>query len=370
MYEEQQLYKDLFYVMFYGGVMVMAFVACAYLLLRLGNAYAPDVTPPLRLRQWTAAFFALMGLGHVWWVLLTCYQVIDDPCLALAVGGGLDCLTLVPVMMVMLLVMLQDRRRPLWPIVASMVPIVVVLVVSMILHSDVYVPLLRVYIVLLCIGFVVVMTRAVRQYGRWLRDNYADLEHKEVWQSMLAILVCLMILLFYISVGAGSFLAYVVQLNDLVLLGLLLWRVETLQTLDDSAHQSAAGDEAATAVSATALSGVTVAHIGQLLEQRCEATQLYLRHDIRVDDLCRAIGTNRNYLSQYFVMQETTYNAYINNLRIEHFVRLYREAVAEKRPFTAQQLALESGFRSYSTFGMAFKQRMGQTATSWMRNAN
>jgi hypothetical protein len=27
------------------------------------------------------------------------------------------------------------------------------------------------------------MVRALRLYGRWLRDNYADLEHKEVWQS-------------------------------------------------------------------------------------------------------------------------------------------------------------------------------------------
>ncbi len=27
--------------------------------------------------------------------------------------------------------------------------------------------------------------RALIQYGRWLRENYADLEHKEVWQSLL-----------------------------------------------------------------------------------------------------------------------------------------------------------------------------------------
>jgi AraC-like DNA-binding protein len=59
----------------------------------------------------------------------------------------------------------------------------------------------------------------------------------------------------------------------------------------------------------------------------------------------------------------------INNLRIEHFVRLYREAIANSRPFTAQQLAQESGFRSYSTFGTAFKQRMGQNVSSWMHDA-
>jgi AraC-like DNA-binding protein len=57
------------------------------------------------------------------------------------------------------------------------------------------------------------------------------------------------------------------------------------------------------------------------------------------------------------------------NLRIERFVRLYREAIANSRPFTAQQLAQESGFRSYSTFGTAFKQRMGQNVSSWMHEA-
>jgi len=35
---------------------------------------------------------------------------------------------------------------------------------------------------------------------------------------------------------------------------------------------------------------------------------------------------------------------------------------------TAQQLAHQSGFRSYSTFSAAFKQIMGKTATEWMRN--
>lgn len=42
------------------------------------------------------------------------------------------------------------------------------------------------------------------------------------------------------------------------------------------------------------------------------------------------------------------------------------EAVAKKLPFTAQQLAHKSGYRSYSTFALAFKQRMGQTVTTWM----
>ena len=68
-------------------------------------------------------------------------------------------------------------------------------------------------------------------------------------------------------------------------------------------------------------------------------------------------------------MQGTTYNAYINGLRIHHFVNLYREALASHQPVTAQKLAYQSGFRSYNTFGVAFKKIMGMTATEWMRLA-
>ena len=370
MYEEQQLYNDLVYVMFYGGITFLALVAGVYMLFRRGNAIAPEITPPLRLRRWTAAFFALVVLGHVWWALLTCFHVISDPWIAIIVGAGLDCLTLVPVLMVTLLAMLQDRRRPLWPVVVAQVPVAVILVACIIYRDYVFVSYLRVYILLLGIVFMIVITQAVRQYGRWLRDNYADLEHKEVWQSFVAIFVCWLILCFYIMIDNSRVFAYIVQVNDIVLIGLLLWRVETLQRLDeqDDTDCHATPCEAEKPIPSMALSAKSASCIGQLLEQHCEATHLYLRRDIRLGDLSKAIGTNRSYLSQYFAQQHTTYNAYINNLRIEHFIRLYRESVDSGHPFTAQQLAQQSGFRSYSTFGMAFKQRMGQTVTAWMRD--
>ena len=370
MYEEQQLYNDLVYVMFYGGITFLALVAGVYMLFRRGNAIAPEITPPLRLRRWTAAFFALVVLGHVWWALLTCFHVISDPWIAIIVGAGLDCLTLVPVLMVTLLAMLQDRRRPLWPVVVAQVPVAVILVACIIYRDYVFVSYLRMYILLFGIVFMITMAQAVRQYGRWLRDNYADLEHKEVWQSFVAIFVCWLILCFYIMIDNSRVFAYIVQVNDIVLIGLLLWRVETLQRLDeqDDTDCQATPCEAEKPIPSMALSAKSASSIGQLLEQHCEATHLYLRHDIRLGDLSKAIGTNRSYLSQYFAQQHTTYNAYINNLRIEHFIRLYRESVDSGHPLTAQQLAQQSGFRSYSTFGMAFKQRMGQTVTAWMRD--
>jgi AraC-like DNA-binding protein len=108
-------------------------------------------------------------------------------------------------------------------------------------------------------------------------------------------------------------------------------------------------------------------NIGPLLKKHCEDTQLYLQYDISLSQLAQTIGTNRLYLSQHFSTQGTTYNAYINGLRIQHFINLYHEAVATHQPVSAQQLAYQSGFRNYNTFISAFKRIMGMTATEWMK---
>lgn len=65
---EQHIQDDLIFVMFYAGVTVTAIIASCYLLLRRGNAFAPDITPPRTLRRWTAAFFAVLALGHIWYI--------------------------------------------------------------------------------------------------------------------------------------------------------------------------------------------------------------------------------------------------------------------------------------------------------------
>ena len=54
-----QIREDTFYIMLYTVVTTMAMIASCYLLLRRGNAYARDVTSPVRLRRWTAFVFGL-----------------------------------------------------------------------------------------------------------------------------------------------------------------------------------------------------------------------------------------------------------------------------------------------------------------------
>ena len=160
----------------------------------------------------------------------------------------------------------------------------------------------------------------------------------------------------------------VMGLSIAAALYLLLWRVETLQALSENApaeEEEADGDAQKASAPQTASADI----IAPLLKKHCEDNHFYLQHDISLSQLALAIGTNHYYLSQYFSQQGLSYNTYINGLRIRHFIRLYEKAVAENRTFTAQQLATESGYRSYSTFSAAFKQYTGKTVTAWMNEA-
>ena len=365
MYKQPGQEEILFY-MLYAGAALLSLIASCYLLLRRGNAFAYDVTPPASLRRWTAAFFAAMTLSHVTYLPSAFLTSDDDILLCNLIGALIDCMTIFPLAIVVLFCMLQDRRRPLWPAWVMVAPLVVGMVLCVAYHSDAFIPMLRIYILLMGIGFVLYMVREVRRYGRWLRHNFADLEHKEVWQSLLVL--AFMILVFGIySFGIESqAYEYALQVNDIMLTCYLLWRVETLSDLSISQPlPSPAEDEE----EETITTQTTYEYIAPLLQQHCIDTQLYLQHDLTLNQLAKTIGTNRSYLDQYFSCQGITYNAYINDLRINHFVSLYRDAVAAKRPITAQQLAHDSGYRSYSTFSLAFKQRMGQSVTTWMRNS-
>ena len=366
--------EELLFYMLYTTAAVLSLIACCYLLFRGANAIAPYITSPVRLRRWTAVFFAALTLSHLWYLPSVFLSSVDDILLCNSIGALLDCMIVYPLMIVVLLCMLQDRRRPLWPVAVMVSPLVVGIAVCIANQNDTLLPMLRIYILLLGIGLIIYMVREVRRYGHWLRDNYADLEHKEVWKSFLVLAIMMLVLGIYASGVGGMAYEYAVQTLAIVLVCYLLWRVETLSNLSIPLSQDLSVVEPAITeaedVEDNSLSQTNRENIGTLLQQHCIDTQLYLQHDLNISQLAKTIGVNRLYLTKYFSSQGTNYNAYINDLRIRHFVSLYHEAVASHRSFSAQQLAQESGFYTYRTFSEAFKRKIGYTVSAWIKAQN
>ncbi len=233
MYDYQGL-QDVFFIMLYGMAGFFAMLACVYLLLRRGNAFAEDVRSSCVLRRWTAVFMAAIVASHVWWYVLgTCF-LTDDRLVRNITTIMLDHVTLVPLTMAVLLAMLQDRRRPLWPWLLAQAPEVLAAALGIAGRSEFWGYQVVHYWQLGVIAvFVVYYIIALRQYERWLLDNYADLEHKEVWQSMVFIIVLLAVYMVYISNAGELVREYLSQIITLVIIAFLLWRVETLQELDN-----------------------------------------------------------------------------------------------------------------------------------------
>lgn len=359
MYAYQSL-QDYLFLMLYGGVTMLAFAAGLYLWLRRSNTIVPDVTPPRALRQWTAIFFMTAALSHVWWFVLGIYWLSDDRLVRNITAVTLDYITLVPLVMGMLLHMLQDRQRRLWPWVLVQVPVVAIAAIGIIKHDEFYgLEMTHCWQMVVTVIFVIYYIHALVQYGRWLHENYADLEHKEVWQSLLFVVFIFIVYEMYSTNPGVMSKEYLAQFNTLIIIGFLLWRVETLQTLEVEETDKHMNEPEDSLV-------ILPSNIGAMLQEFCETPKLYLLHDLTLAQLSEAVGTNRTYLSTYFSQQGISYNAYINRLRIAHFEQLYRDALAAQQSVTAQQLAHECGFKSYSTFSVAFKQFEGQTVTAWM----
>ena len=88
-----QLREDTLYIMLYAAVTTTAMLTSCYLLFRRGNAIAPGVTPPARLRRWAALFLAVFALNHVWYMPIFFLSSSEDIMMIDLIGGLLDSMT-------------------------------------------------------------------------------------------------------------------------------------------------------------------------------------------------------------------------------------------------------------------------------------
>lgn len=240
MYTQQSLH-DLIFVMLYGGVAMLALLSGIYLGLRRANAIAPDVMPSTPLRRWTAAFFIVAGLSHIWWYALGVHWLTDDRLVRNITAVTLDHVALLPLVMAMLLRMLQDCHRRLWPWLLAQVPTAVIAIVGITKHDVGCMDIMHDWQILVIVTFISYYIYALIRYSRWLRENYADLEHKEIWQSLFFVVILFVVYEIYSTNPGVMSREYLAQFNTIAIILFLLWRVETPATVGGQGGRRAAG---------------------------------------------------------------------------------------------------------------------------------
>lgn len=371
------------YLIHFAVMLTILIMMAVYLLTSRRNAFGSELVTDQRLRRKAGRLifiYTLIYLANIPMVL----WLADDLQLLQMASVTVDMTIWCPVVLHFLLELLQDRRH--WDnrlLLISMLAVMPLTGWLLTGHTWWKWAVYGMYIaeVVFFIGWYI---RAAIAYRRFLADNYADLEHKEVtWSwiilsSMFFSLINYLLMLFQGNMQICVALSYIFHLADILFIGIIVWYIDHQQILEPLtaeavAEELAMEEEADTDDTSNMLTNqptkddIIVIKTGALLRKHCEEAQLYLQHDLSLKTVAQVCNTNRTYLGRYFASQGLTYYTYINKLRINHFQSLYREALkGENTPPTLQQLSIDSGFVSYNTFSRAFLACTGISVRQWL----
>lgn len=103
------------------------------------------------------------------------------------------------------------------------------------------------------------------------------------------------------------------------------------------------------------------------LEHLMTVEKIYLDNELTLTQLADRLATSTNNLSWLLnnVFQSSFYD-YVNGYRIKEFVSKVKDNEHETK--TILSLSMDSGFNSKSTFNKAFKTKMGETPSSYIRS--
>ncbi len=115
--------------------------------------------------------------------------------------------------------------------------------------------------------------------------------------------------------------------------------------------------------------GLTDEIVLKILEglKKFEEQEGFLNENTSINDVADFIHTNKTYLSKVLnVVKKKPFTIYLNELRIVHAVKLLQSQQYKK--YTIKAISREAGFKSKSTFNLAFKEYVGMTPSEFIRS--
>ena len=399
------------YVIHFAVMMTVLTLMAVYLLVSKRNAFGSEIVTDQRLRRkagWMILIYVLVYLANI----PLCFWLSDNQQLLEMVSVTLDMMVTYPTVLYFMLELLQDRRR--WDNRLWWLSLLAVMPLAgwLLTHWSWWIGVLYGLYLTELVTFIVWYVRATKAYHRFLADNYADLEHKElVWSWMILSSIFLstinyLLTMFQSDMHTIVVCTYAIHAADTIFIALIVWHIDCQQVLEPQTEEwteevlksqeamametesmelgtmeteamepetmeTEAMETTNTQEVPASRKDIIIYKTGELLRKYCEEAQLYLQRDLSLKTLAQACHTNRTYLGLYFASQGITYYIYINKLRIDHFQSLYREAMKEESTtFTLQQLSKDSGFLSYNTFSRAFVSCTGISVSKWQEQVN
>ena len=221
-----------------------------------------------------------------------------------------------------------------------------------------------VYTALFCLVVVLFIVSKVRRYNRYMRENYSYTERVNVrWllNSMIILALCLFLWLYTCT--------NISHLGDLVyyVSSTLLWAVVLYFSLRQEWIPDVSESDTEEIHDTREMEPLRneASPMSQKLEEYIRDRELFLNPKLSLPDLAVEMGTNRSYLSSCLNNElGVTFYDYVNRFRLEK-----AKGILEDPAFDGciEEVAMNSGFNSVSTFRRSFQKRYGCTPSQYRK---
>lgn len=195
----------------------------------------------------------------------------------------------------------------------------------------------------------------IPRYNRALKDRFSYTENVNLnWMRVI-------LYTFYAILGLWIVDCLIIHLNaeSIYMVGsLILWMVidyfiyrheSVLDELQEESPAPAAVDVAKST------------DLSSRIEALFTVEKIYLKPQLKLSDVARAVGTNRTYVSNWFNRDAgTTFYDYVNTLRVQHACELLVSS-----DVSVKCVAEMSGFNSSQAFIRVFSRVMGMSPTAY-----
>lgn len=219
------------------------------------------------------------------------------------------------------------------------------------------------FIFALQIPFVLVKgLQKIKRYDKMVEANYADTDLRKMYmvKTILILFVAASVISFIANILGRSFfdtlpwLVLIPATTFSTLLFLLGYagHKQTF-TIEDLMRDNTTAIQKNNPVPQTAEEKKnSIEKLKEEIERVIEQEQMFLKQDLKINDVAMRLNTNRDYIYQAInVKMGLSFSEYINRLRINYAIQLM-----EKNPeMTSADIAFRSGFSSRASFYRNFK---------------
>ena len=273
------------------------------------------------------------------------------------VSTGID-MMVVPLWVLVLIELVRPGYYHWKKLLIHMTPFVllpiayVIIEISVIYHINVAVAIIY------SASYAVWVMYNIPKYIKWLKNRYSYIENLELkWLYMVVVLFMVhfafwVALCFLINVSVEG-LYLVVSMVIWMAILYFIYRHESvlLEYANDETHQDVLED------------AVVDNTLAAKIHYYFLHDKAFLNPHLRLSDVVKAVGSNRNYVSNY-INQEigVSFYDYVNSLRVEHACGMLLNT-----DDSVEHVAVSSGFNSPATFYRVFHAVKGCTPSNFRR---